>query len=68
MSEPPVSAGAAQDTSIWPWPAVSVGMPGLPGTPTGVADAAGDQAPLPRLLIACTCTEYGVPLVRPVIV
>jgi hypothetical protein len=68
MADPPVEAGAVQDTPIWVSPGVSTSAVGAPGVPCGVPVAPDDAGPAPFAFVAVTVTVYEVPFVRPVIV
>jgi hypothetical protein len=68
IGEPPVLAGAFQETEAEPSPAAAawtpVGLPGTVGAGVTAAEAL-DGEPVPTPLVALTVKVYGVPLVRP---
>ena len=72
MGEPPVDAGAAQDTVTWPLPATPDTAVGAEGAATGTSGVIGvaNRTVLalltPAPLVACTKMEYDWPLARPV--
>ena len=69
ISEPPVFAGAAHDTTALVLPATALTPVGTPGTVTGVtAVEESDAADVPDALDAVTVNVYAVPLVKPVTV
>ena len=68
MSVPPLNAGADHETVAEPLVATALTDVATPGTVTGVAVAASDDALVPTPLIATTVKAYDVPFVRPVIV
>ncbi len=55
MAEPPLLAGAVQDTVACALPAVALGAVGAPGTVLGVTEAlAGDSLESPMAFVAIT--------------
>jgi hypothetical protein len=69
IAEPPLAAGAVQETRAEPLPPVAVTPVGLPGTVAGVTDGDGsDAGPVPTPLAAVTVNVYACPLVRPLTV
>ena len=69
-AEPPLDAGAAQETTDWPLAFEVAATPvGAPGGPDGVTAFDGaDAGPVPDPLVALTVNVYAVPIVRPVAV
>jgi hypothetical protein len=69
IAEPPLLAGAVQETEEVVSPAVAATPVGTPGGPTGVTEFdAADAGPTPTLFVAVTVNVYAVPFVRPVTV
>jgi hypothetical protein len=69
IAEPPLLAGAVNDTDTCALPAVAVPIIGAPGTVAGVTEFdAAEAAPVPAMFVAVTVNVYAVPLVNPVTV
>ena len=69
MADPPLLAGAIQETVACVFPAVAVTPVGAPGTVAGVTAFEGEDALLvPRPLVAVTVNVYEVPFASPVTV
>jgi anti-sigma factor ChrR (cupin superfamily) len=68
IADPPVEAGAVQDTASWVLPGVRATPVGAPGIVDGVPVAPAEAGPAPLAFVAVTVTVYAVPLVSPVIV
>ena len=69
ITEPPLLAGAAHDTTACAFPATAETPVGAPGTVLGVTAAlAPDDAEIPAELAAVTVNVYAVPLLKPVTV
>ena len=56
IAEPPVDAGAVQDTASWVLPGVRPTPVGAPGIVDGVPVAEPDAGPVPIALVAFTVT------------
>ena len=55
MAEPPLVAGADQETVAWALPPVAVTLVGAPGTVDGVTELEAELAdPVPTALVATT--------------
>lgn len=69
MGEPPLEAGAVQETDTEEFAGAPTTPVGAPGGPPGVATAEADEAgPLPMTFTASTSNSYPVPLVSVVTV
>jgi hypothetical protein len=69
MVEPPVLAGALNETVAWPFPATALTPVGEPGTVAGVTEFVALEAVLvPTAFVAVTVKVYAVPFESPVIV
>jgi hypothetical protein len=69
MLEPPLLAGALNETVAWPLPGVAVTPVGEPGIVDGVTELlALDAVLVPIEFVAVTVNVYAVPFVRPVTV
>ena len=69
MAEPPLLAGAVNDTVASPLPRVAVTPVGASGTVAGTTEfEVPDDVLVPVLFVAVTVNVYVVPLVKPVIV
>jgi hypothetical protein len=67
MPAPPLSAGAAHETSALVLPPTAVAAVGVPGVVAGVTELdAIDGTPVPTPLVAVTVNVYEVPFVNPV--
>jgi hypothetical protein len=65
----PLFAAAAKATVAWALPAVAVGLPGAPGTPTIMTGLDAPDGKLePAEVIAVTVNVYWVPILSPVMV
>ena len=65
MGQPPLEAGAVQETAAEALPAVATTPVGEPGTVDGVTLLeAIEGKPVPTPLVAVTVNVYGVPFVR----
>ena len=65
IGDPPLFAGAANATAIWPTPGVTPVTDGAPGAPgvTTASDGA-DAGPLPTMFLAMTVHRYVFALVN----
>ena len=69
MFAPPLDSDSVQFSVVDPPGSTTiVNDPGGDGGPNGVTVCAADDAPVPTELTADTLNQYGVPLVRPVMV
>lgn len=66
MADPPLAAGAVQDTTDWALALdVAATAVGAPGDPATKEFEAAEAAPVPAELSAATVKLYAVPEVRP---
>jgi hypothetical protein len=69
IAEPPLLAGAVNETVAWPLPCTAVTLVGAPGAVAGRTELlVADAVLVPIAFVAVTVNVYVVPLVSPVIV